>query len=151
MELISLKHQQKEILKLIVLEYIKLAKPVSSNLICDRLKCSSATIRSEMAALEELGLLEKTHTSSGRIPSEKGYRYYVDNLMQPKEMNAEDMNKLQIVFRNKQLALTDVISKSQGSRTSVNVVRATFDAVSKLMDARTVAQNRGKTLKDMWG
>lgn len=47
--------------------------------------------------------------------------------------------------------ITDVISKSQGSRTSVNVVRATFDAVSKLMDARTVAQNRGKTLKDMWG
>lgn len=47
--------------------------------------------------------------------------------------------------------ITDVISKSQGSRTSVNVVRATFDAVSKLMDARAVAQNRGKTLKDMWG
>ncbi|MCH5290156.1 MAG: 30S ribosomal protein S5 [Treponema sp.] len=47
--------------------------------------------------------------------------------------------------------ITDVISKSQGSRTSVNVVRATFDAVSKIMDARTVAENRGKTLKDMWG
>ncbi len=46
--------------------------------------------------------------------------------------------------------ITDVISKSQGSRTSVNVVRATFDAVEKLMDARAVAQNRGKTLKDMW-
>ena len=47
--------------------------------------------------------------------------------------------------------VTDVISKSQGSRTSVNVVRATFDAVSQLMDARAIAQNRGKTLKDMWG
>lgn len=47
--------------------------------------------------------------------------------------------------------ITDVISKSQGSRTSVNVVRATFDAVSALMDARSVAQNRGKTLKDLWG
>lgn len=47
--------------------------------------------------------------------------------------------------------VTDVISKSQGSRTSVNVVRATFDAVSKLMNARLVAQNRGKTLKEMWG
>ncbi len=47
--------------------------------------------------------------------------------------------------------VTDVISKSQGARTSVNVVRATFDAVSQLMDARSVAQNRGKTLKDMWG
>jgi len=47
--------------------------------------------------------------------------------------------------------ITDVISKSQGSRTSVNVVRATFDAVSGLMDARAVAQGRGKTLKDLWG
>ena len=47
--------------------------------------------------------------------------------------------------------ITDVISKSQGSRTSVNVVRATFDADNGLMNARTVAQNRGKTLKDLWG
>lgn len=47
--------------------------------------------------------------------------------------------------------VTDVISKSLGSSTSVNVVRATFDAVTNLMDARVVAQNRGKTLKDMWG
>lgn len=47
--------------------------------------------------------------------------------------------------------VTDVISKSLGSSTSVNVVRATFNAVSGLMDAREIAQNRGKTLKDMWG
>ena len=46
---------------------------------------------------------------------------------------------------------TDVLSKSLGSNSSVNVVRATFDAVENMMDARTVAQNRGKTLKDMWG
>lgn len=46
---------------------------------------------------------------------------------------------------------TDVLAKSLGSNTSVNVVRATFDAVSKLMDARTIAKNRGKTLKDLWG
>ena len=90
-----LTERQKEILKIIVQEYIKLAKPVGSNLICDTLNCSSATIRSEMANLEDLGLLEKTHTSSGRIPSEQGYRYYVDNLMELKKMNAEDMLKLQ--------------------------------------------------------
>ena len=45
---------------------------------------SSATIRNEMADLEELGFIEKTHTSSGRVPSEKGYRYYVDHLFPPK-------------------------------------------------------------------
>lgn len=105
-------NRQNKILKLIVEEYIKLAKPVSSNLICKTLKCSSATVRSEMAYLEEVGYLEKTHTSSGRIPSEKGYRYYVDHLMELKKMNAEDMLKLQIIFHNQQLPLTDCISKS---------------------------------------
>ena len=107
-----LTNRQNEILKLIVLEYIKLAKPVGSNLICDRLKCSSATIRSEMAALEELGLLEKTHTSSGRVPSEEGYRYYVDHLMKLKEISAEDMLKLQLIFNNNQLELSDCLKKS---------------------------------------
>lgn len=109
---VMLSNRQNKMLKLIVEEYIKLAKPVSSNLICKTLKCSSATIRNEMSSLEELGLLEKTHTSSGRIPSEKGYRYYVDHLMELKKMNAEDMLKLQIIFRNQQLALSDCISKS---------------------------------------
>ncbi|MDD6224432.1 MAG: heat-inducible transcriptional repressor HrcA [bacterium] len=104
--------RQEEILKLIITEYIKLAKPVGSNLICSALKCSSATVRNEMADLEELGLLEKTHTSSGRIPSEKGYRYYVDHLMKPKELNGEDMLKLQIVFNNQQLELADYLDES---------------------------------------
>ena len=104
--------RQNKILKLIVEHYIKLAKPVGSNLISKKLKCSSATIRNEMSFLENAGLLEKTHTSSGRIPSEKGYRYYVDNLMELKKMNGEDMLKLQIVFHNQQLALSDVITKS---------------------------------------
>ena len=104
--------RQNKILKLIVERYIKEAKPVGSKVISKELKCSSATIRNEMASLEEAGLLEKTHTSSGRVPSEGGYRYYVDNLMELKKMNAEDMLKLQIVFRNQQLVLSDVINKS---------------------------------------
>ncbi len=104
--------RQEEILKLIVIEYIKLAKPVGSKLICDELNCSSATIRNEMQELEELGLLEKTHTSSGRVPSEKGYRYYVDNLMELKELNGEEVFKLQTIFNNHQLELSDVLSES---------------------------------------
>ena len=107
-----LTERQKEILKLIVLEYIKLAKPVGSNLICDKLQCSSATVRSEMAVLEEFGLLEKTHTSSGRVPSEEGYRYYVDNLMKLKEISAEDMVKLQLIFNNNQLEISDCLKRS---------------------------------------
>jgi heat-inducible transcriptional repressor len=104
--------RQKKILKIIVEDYIKTAKPVGSKSICKLLKCSSATIRNEMALLEEIGYLEKTHTSSGRVPSEKGYRYYVDTLMKPKEMSGDDMLKLQTIFHNSSLQLSDAITKS---------------------------------------
>ena len=83
--------RQKRMLKIIVEDYIKTAKPVSSSHICNELDCSSATIRNEMSYLEDLGYLEKNHFASGRIPSELGYKYYVDNLMQPKDMTGESL------------------------------------------------------------
>ena len=104
--------RQKELLKTIVEEYVKTARPVGSKALCKKFKCSSATIRNDMAMLEELNYLEKTHISSGRIPSEEGYRYYVDNLMEPKKISGEDMLKLQTIFNNKELELNDAISKS---------------------------------------
>ena len=107
-----LSERQKEILKLIVMSYIKLAHPVPSSFICEKLDCSSATVRNEMAVLEDKGYLEKTHTSSGRVPSEKGYRYYVDHLMDKETINEEEAYKLQTIFSNQQLELSDVIEKS---------------------------------------
>ena len=107
-----LNNRQNELLKLIIEDYIKTARPVSSKALCDTLNCSSATVRNEMAILEENGYLEKTHISSGRVPSEKGYRYYVDNIMQPKELTGEDMLKLQTIFNNNSLMLDDYITKS---------------------------------------
>ena len=107
-----LTERQSAILKIIVEEYIKVPKPVGSKSICDSLNVSSATVRNEMANLEDLGYLEKTHVSSGRVPSEKGYRYYVDNLMKPKEMSGEDVLKLQTIFQNNSLVLSDAIIKS---------------------------------------
>ena len=104
--------RQRELLKKIVEEYVKTARPVGSKSLCKKFKCSSATIRNDMADLEGLGYLEKTHISSGRIPSEMGYRYYVDNLMEPKKLSGEDMLKLQTIFNNRDLELNDVISKS---------------------------------------
>ena len=106
--------RKKKVLQAIVEEYINTAEPVSSNALTDShgLDCSSATIRNEMVALEELHLLEKNHFASGRIPSEEGYKYYVDNLMKPKNMTGEDMLKLQTIFRNNTLDLNDTIKKS---------------------------------------
>ena len=104
--------RQEKILKLIIDRYIKDPIPVGSKALSKILNCSSATIRNEMGALEDKGLIEKTHTSSGRVPSAKGYRYYVDNLMDDKKMKEEDKKKLEIVLSNGELALSDVISKS---------------------------------------
>ena len=103
--------RQNRLLKEIVESYIKDAKPVGSKALVDKLKVSSATIRNEMSVLEEKGYLEKTHTSSGRIPSSKGYKYYVDYIMKPKELNGEEMLKLQTIFSNNELVLSDAIKE----------------------------------------
>ena len=104
-----LSKRKEALLKLIVEDYIQTARPVSSKSLIENLNCSSATIRNEMSELEDEGLLEKTHISSGRVPSEAGYRYYVDNIMKPKEITGDDMLKLQTVFHNKSLVLDDAI------------------------------------------
>ena len=85
--------RKKKVLQAIVEEYINTAEPVSSNALKNHygLDCSSATIRNEMADLEKKGYLDKTHTSSGRVPSEKGYRYYVDELLNDDNISLEDI------------------------------------------------------------
>lgn len=104
-------NRQEELLKVIVETYIQTFKPVGSKSLVDEFKCSSATIRNDMALLEDLGFLEKEHTSSGRIPSEKGYKYYVDHLMKPKELTGEDVLKLQTILSNNQLVVSDAVNK----------------------------------------
>lgn len=101
----------KKLLKIIVESYIKDARPVGSKALTSKMKVSSATIRNDMAELEELGYLEKTHISSGRIPSSLGYKYYVDTLMKPKELNGEEMLKLQTIFSNQSLSIDDAIKE----------------------------------------
>jgi heat-inducible transcriptional repressor len=77
-----LNNRQQDILRILVEEFIQTAEPVGSKSpSLESLGFSSATIRNDMAILETLGYLEKTHTSSGRIPSDKGYRYYVDEIL----------------------------------------------------------------------
>ena len=103
--------RKKELLKEIVENYVKTVKPVGSKSLCKKLNCSSATIRNEMAVLESMGYIEKNHISSGRIPSEAGYRYYVENLMEPKDLTGEDMLKLQTIFSNTELQVSDAVAK----------------------------------------
>lgn len=85
--------RKRKILRAIVQDYIATAEPIGSRTIARKfdLGVSSATIRNEMADLEDLGFIEQPYTSAGRIPSDAGYRYFVDCLMDPKELNTEEM------------------------------------------------------------
>lgn len=88
-----LNERKRKVLQAIIEEYINTAEPVSSNAIINKyeLNCSSATVRNEMSDLEKKGYLDKVHTSSGRIPSAKGYRFYVDELMQDDRISLEEI------------------------------------------------------------
>ena len=91
------------ILKAIIQTYLDTGDPVGSRTISKMsdLNLSSATIRNEMSDLEEMGLIIQPHTSSGRIPSDKGYRFYVDRLMEEKEKEVSQMRELMISREDK--------------------------------------------------
>ena len=95
----ALSDRKIQILQAIINDYIETAEPVGSRTIAkkDNLGISSATIRNEMSDLEEMGLILQPHASSGRIPSDMGYRLYVDHLMQQKELKPEEKKYLQSV------------------------------------------------------
>ena len=105
--------RQELILSLVVKEYVDSAIPVSSSLLVGKydFDLSPATIRAEMMELENEGYLYQPHTSAGRIPTDKGFRYFVDVLMQEKELTKRERNSLQVELlklkaQNKMLART---------------------------------------------
>lgn len=102
-----------EIFKAIVKEFIQTAEPVGSKLLLEKydIKYSSATIRNEMSELESLGLLEKTHTSSGRVPSSKGYRFYVEHFME-NEIHVGIENVISEIFSDRKLSVEEAIRQS---------------------------------------
>ncbi len=89
--------RKKKILQAVIDEYINTAEPVSSGTLVKKygLEYSSATVRNELAELENNGYLDKTHTSSGRIPSEKGYRFYVDELIKEDNISLDEIKYIQ--------------------------------------------------------
>ena len=104
----NLDNRKKKILQAIIEEYIETAEPVSSGNLVNDLDCSSATIRNEMAELEHIGFLEKTHTSSGRVPSQKGYRYYVDELIREDNLTQQEMELIKARLETKVNGLEDL-------------------------------------------
>ncbi|WP_242372266.1 heat-inducible transcriptional repressor HrcA [Anaeromyxobacter sp. SG26] len=93
----ELDKREREILRALVQDYIQTGEPVASQPLLARheLDCSPATVRSVMGDLEELGFLEKPHASSGRIPTERGYRLYVDSLLKMRPPSAQDRDRIE--------------------------------------------------------
>lgn len=109
----ELSERKRAILQAIIEDYIQTAEPVGSRNIAKNhdLGLSAATIRNEMADLEEMGYLDKPHTSAGRIPSEMGYRFYVDSLMHRYSLTMDEIAGLQQSMDRKYNQLENVISE----------------------------------------
>ena len=95
--------RKKRILQAIIEEYINTAEPVSSAAILQNygLECSSATMRNDMSELEHIGYLDKPHTSAGRVPSAKGYRFYVDELLKDDNISLDEMQYIKSKLETK--------------------------------------------------
>ena len=106
--------RKKQILKVVTERYIDTAEPVSSKYIAQAMggSISSATIRNELADLVELGYLEQPHTSAGRVPSPKGYRLYVNELMERKSVSAQEAETINAALQGKMRELDTVIAQA---------------------------------------
>ncbi len=110
----ELSERKKAILKAIIDTHINLGEPVGSKYLTQykQIAFSSATIRNEMAELEDMGYLEQLHTSSGRIPSELGYRFYVDQLMQQYRVTQAELGELNKLYALKAAELDRILDRA---------------------------------------
>lgn len=131
--------RKKEILKILVDSYIATAEPLGSKAIAERMaeKVSSATVRNELADLSEMGYLEQPHTSAGRIPSAKGYRLYVNELMERKDIDGEEADAIRATMQ-RELRGTDQLIARTGQMVSSFMDYPTYAAT----DHREVATVR---------
>ncbi len=117
----GLSARKKLILKAIIDAHIAFGEPVGSKYLSSdkQLSCSSATIRNEMAELEALGYLEQPHTSAGRVPSELGYRYYVNSLLQDYTSTAAEIEHLNLALKSKLTELDRLLTEASKIAASV--------------------------------
>ncbi|NLK85923.1 MAG: heat-inducible transcription repressor HrcA [Clostridiaceae bacterium] len=130
--------RKKRILQAIIDDYIDTAEPIGSRTIARKheLGLSSATIRNEMADLEEMGYLAQPHTSAGRVPSDKGYRLYVDKLMPAHDLKIEDIEKLRSEMEFRINELSQLLR--QASAVLSRFTQYTSMAVSPQLRASTI-------------
>ncbi|MBR3570991.1 MAG: heat-inducible transcription repressor HrcA [Oscillibacter sp.] len=110
----ELTERKKQILKIVVEHYIRTAEPVGSKAIAAQMKrrVSPATIRNELAELTEMGYLEQPHTSAGRAPTPKGYRLYVDELMERQRLSVRETEEINAVLRTRLKELDEIVAQA---------------------------------------
>ena len=125
----ELSERKKQILKAVVEAHIAAGEPVGSKFLVQSnlISCSSATIRNEMAELEEMGYLEQPHTSAGRVPSELGYRFYVDSLLQHYAMTNKEIDQINSLLKIKMGELDKILEVA--SKVASNITNYTGIAV----------------------
>ncbi len=116
----QLDERKKKILQAVIRNYLETGEPVGSRTISKYtdLNLSSATIRNEMADLEELGYIVQPHTSAGRIPTDKGYRLYVDTMMSEKDREVEEMKEMLLEKEDKMEALLKQVARVLAQNTN---------------------------------
>src|ERR1700687_4187477 len=110
----DLDRRKTSILGTVVYEYIATGEPVGSATLTQKynLGVSSATVRAEMASLEDEGFLDQAHTSRGRVPSDRGYRYYVDRIMLPEALTPEERARIRAEVRQASRQLDTAVDKA---------------------------------------
>ena len=130
--------RKRKILQAIVEEYIESAEPVSSGSLVKSLNCSSATIRNEMAELEQEGYLDKPHTSAGRIPSQQGYRYYIDELLTEDKLTLKEINYIKDKLETKVNELEDLTKIA--TTTISEITHYTTIAIGPKVEKHTITE-----------
>lgn len=106
------KKRHEDVLAIIVRRYVETAEPVGSRFVSRKLGLSSATIRNVMADLEDMGLITQPHTSAGRAPTDRGYRYYIDSLMRIKSINDQTRHTIQEEYDRTLRSIEDVMERT---------------------------------------
>ncbi|MBN9501281.1 MAG: heat-inducible transcription repressor HrcA [Armatimonadetes bacterium 55-13] len=134
----ELDSRKKSILRAVIIEYVTGAEPVGSELLVQKysLGVKSATIRNELAEMSELGYLEQPHTSAGRIPSDQGYRFYVDQLLQTKEPDTVSRERLE-----------SVAEEGEALQTQLREMTRALSRLTHLLSVATTVRDVGITVK----
>jgi heat-inducible transcriptional repressor len=132
----GLNRRRTSILGTVVYEYIATGEPVGSSTLTQKynLGVSPATVRAEMASLEEEGYLEQPHTSAGRVPSDLGYRYYVDRLMLPETLTREERERIHRDLRSASRRLDSAVD--QASRVLSNLTKNIAFAIAPRLNGQ---------------